>query len=153
MSAFATLPLLLALAVTGVLAFGFLRWQRDRLAPPGQGVSVGADGVIVVPILAAEIRGGMLGGRAHNSLGPKLSLDAQGLAFKVLKTDRWTYDQLTGVRLARGLLGPALEFRTARAHLTVTLRDLATARQVLAALPRAAPLSPEAAALRDHGEI
>ncbi len=145
-------PLLFA-GVMAVLAVSFVRRQRDRLAPPGQGVTVGADGVTVVPILAAEIRGGMLGGRAHNSLGPKLSLDAQGLSFKVLRQDRWTYDQLTRVDVAKSLLGPMLHVHTARAKLDVTVRDLAVARQVLAALPRTVPLTARAATLRDTGAI
>jgi hypothetical protein len=145
-------PLLFA-GVMAVLALGFVRRRRDQLAPPGQGVTVGADGVTVVPILAAEIRGGMLGGRARNSLGPKLSLDPQGLSFKVLRQDRWTYDQLTRVDVAKSLLGPMLHVQTGRAKLDVTVRDLAVACQVLAALPRTVPLTARAVTLRDTGAI
>lgn len=151
----AVLPLLvpLVIVVTGVLAVGIARRQRDRLAPPGQGLTTGADGVTVVPIVAAEFRGGLMGVRTRNSLGPKLALTPQGVAFKVLKEDHWPYDQLTQVDVAKGLFGPMLDLRIARGHLTVTVRDLATARQVLAALPPTTPFTRRAAALRADGTL
>jgi hypothetical protein len=141
---------MLLLVVTAAVAIGVVRRHRDKLAPPGQSLSVGEDGVISVPILAAIISGGGgFGGMARNSINPTLALAPDGIAFKVLRQDRWAYGQLTRVQAAKGLLGPTLGFNTARANLHVTVRDLATARQVLKALPPSVPLSKKAAAVRD----
>jgi hypothetical protein len=90
----------------------------------------------------------MLGVRTRNSINPALALTAEGLEFKVVGRESWPYAALTSVKAGKGLLGATLGFEAARGALTVTVRDLATARQVLAALPRTVPLSPKAAALR-----
>ena len=155
MALFLTLAPMLLLAVIAAVVVGVARRQRGRLGPaiPGQ-VQPDASGVMVVPILAAHIRGGgLFPGKARNSINPTLALTPEGLAFKVLRRDRWAYAQLTSVHAAKGLLGPTLDFDSARAKLNVTVRDLATARQVLAALPRAVPLSKKATTLRDDGTL
>jgi hypothetical protein len=147
-----TLASVLFLVVIGAAAIGVVRRQRGRLAAgmPGQVLQAGADGVIVVPILAANIGGrGIFGGMANNSINPTLALTSEGLTFKVLRQDHWTYAQLTGVNAGKGLLGATLEFNAAHASLNVTVRDAAMARQVLVALPRTVQLSAKAAALRD----
>ncbi len=151
--------LLLALApillLTVIAAIVIVRRQRGRPAPasPDQ-ARAGADGVVAVPILAAMVSGGgLFGGMARNSINPTLALTPEGLAFKVLRQDHWSYAQLTRVHAAKSLLGATLDFKAGGASLNVTVRDLAAARQVLAALPHTVPLSPKASALRDDGTI
>ncbi len=140
------------MATIGAFAVWVLRRQRDRLSPaiPGEALQADAEGVIVVPILSANISGGgLFGGMSNNSLSPKLALTPEGLNFKVLRQDHWTFAQLTRVDAGKSLLGATLDFKIAGASLTVTVRDLATARRVLAALPATVPLSERAARLRD----
>lgn len=150
---FALAPILL---LTVIAAIVIVRRQRGSLAPAGQGQGprAGADGVVAVPILAAMFSGGgLFGGMARNSINPTLALTPEGLTFKVLRQDHWSYAQLTRVDAATSLLGATLDFKAARASLNVTVRDVAAARQVLAALPHTVPLSPKASALRDDGTI
>ena len=147
------LPLLL-LVLMGAVALAINRWQRQRLTPgqPGQPLPVDDAGGLDIPVLGADLRGGF-GSRMRNSINPRLRLTAAGLAFKVLRQDVWPYDDLIRVHAGKSLFGATLDFETRRASLHLTVPDLAMARQALAALPRTAPLTPKAAALRDDGLI
>ena len=152
---FVILASLVIFGLSGWLALSMVRRQRDRLPTviPG-GVLASANGLTPVPIVAAMISGsGLFGAMAKNSINPSLDLTPDGLAFKVLGRDQWTYAQLTRVHAAKGLFGPTVDFRSARASLCVTVPDLETARQALAALPRSVPLSKQATALRDAGRF
>lgn len=149
----ALLPVALLVLIVG-LGVTMNRAQRRRLAPaPGQPLASDDAGGVDVPVIGLILRGGGLGGMSRNSLNPRLRLTPEGLAFKLFRQTVWPYAQLSRVHAGKGLLGATLDIDAGRATLHVTLPDLATARQVLAALPRTVPLTPKAAALRDDGLI
>lgn len=146
-----TLALLVIIVGAGV---AMNRAQRRRLAPaPGQPLASDDAGGVDVPVLGLILRGGGFGGMSRNSINPRLRLTPEGLAFKLFRQTLWPYAELIRVHAGKGLLGATLDIDAARGALHVTLPDLATARQVLAALPRSVPLTPKAAALRDDGVI
>ncbi len=146
------LPVALLVLIAG-LGVAMNRARRRRLAPsPGQPLAQDDAGGVDVPVVGLLLRGGF-GGMSRNSINPRLRLTPEGLAFKLFRQTLWPYAELTRVHAGKGLLGATLDIDAARGALHVTLPDLATARQVLAALPRTVPLTPKAAALRDDGVI
>ena len=106
----------------------------------------GPDGEMVVPIR------GLFKGGAKNNLRPFLAITPDGLRFRILLEERWTFAELARVDAGPALFGASLEFRS-RTHgaLTVSLAGLHIARQVLQALPQSVETTPRAAALRDEG--
>lgn len=146
--------LVLALLVLIVgLGVAMNRARRRRLAPtPDQPLARDDAGGIDVPVVGLILSGGF-GGMSRNSLNPRLRLTPEGLAFKLFRQTFWPYAELSRVHAGKGLLGATLNIDAARGALHVTLPDLATAQQVLVALPRTVPLTPKAAALRDDGVI
>ncbi len=143
-----TLALLVLIVGVGV---AMNRARRRRLAPPpGQPLARNDAGGIEVPVVGLILRAGF-GGMSRNSINPRLRLTPEGLAFKLFRQTLWPYAELTRVHAGKGLLGATLDIDAARGALHVTLPDLATARQVLSALPRTVPLTSKAAALRDDG--
>ena len=105
----------------------------------------GPDGEMVVPIR------GLFKGGAKNNLRPFLAITPDGLRFRVLMEERWTFAELARVDAGPALFGAAsLEFRS-RSHgaLSVSVAGLHIVKQVLQALPRSVEVTPRAAALRD----
>lgn len=104
----------------------------------------GPDGETAVPIR------GLFKGGAKNSLRPFLALTPDGLRFRIIFEERWTFAELVRVDAGPALFGARLEFKS-RTHgvLSVSLAGLHIARQVLQALPGSVEVTPRAAALRD----
>jgi hypothetical protein len=104
----------------------------------------GPDGEMVVPVR------GLFKGGAKNSLRPFLAITPDGLRFRVLMEERWTFAELARVDAGPALFGASLEFKS-RTHgaLAVSVAGLHVARQVLQALPKSVETTPRAAAVRD----
>jgi hypothetical protein len=104
----------------------------------------GPDGEMAVPVR------GLFKGGAKNNLRPFLAITPEGLRFRIIFEERWTFAELARVDAGPVLFGASLEFRS-RTHgvLTASLAGLHIAQQVLRALPQTVETTARAAALRD----
>jgi hypothetical protein len=149
------LAAILVLALGLLAASKTLKRQRETLPPVAfcGALTPGVDGAIAVPVLGLILRkSGGFGGMARNSLNPALALTPAGLDAKVIGRSHIPWAEVSRVDVAQGLLGAAVQFK-GRSSLRVTVRDLETARQVLAALPGGVMLGGRAAALLRDGRI
>jgi hypothetical protein len=144
---YAAVTLVVAVVILATAAAAVLTLRRLRTGQDA-GVDVvlarGPDGEMVVPVR------GLFKGAAKNNLRPFLAITPDGLRFRVLMEERWTFAELARVDAGPALFGASLEFKS-RTHgaLSVSVAGLHITRQVLQALPKSVETTPRAAALRD----
>jgi hypothetical protein len=125
-------------------------WLLRRRGPAAT-IETSAAGTMTVPVKELMVRGGFpFFGMTRNSLRPKLSIERDGIRFRVLKESYWPFSELERIDARKSLFGATLVFANGaqRNTLTASVQDMEIARQVLAALPPGLPLAASAASLR-----
>jgi hypothetical protein len=139
-----------AVLVIGAIGFAFRRRvAAGREAARHVVLRRDAEGVIVVPVAGLSKDGASV----KNSINPFFAIAPEGLRFKVLFGEAWSFADLKMVRLHKGIFGPRLSFTCySRGVLEAQFWGPEVPRQVLAALPASVPLCPKAIAFRDIRE-
>jgi hypothetical protein len=104
------------------------------------------------PVRGISTRGGFLmGGVSKNSINPNFRIEAGGLRMRILKTWRLPFGDLKQVDARTTIGGVALIFHSAaeRRVFIVRFADAALARSALSRVTPSAPLTEDAAILRD----
>lgn len=104
------------------------------------------------PVRGVAPRGGfLLSGVSKNSINPHFWIEADGLRMWILKTWRLAFGDLKQVDARKTMGGVALIFHSAAEHRVFIVRfaDAALARSAFARVVSSAPLTEEAAILRD----
>ena len=107
---------------------------------------------MIVPVRELLFRGGFpFFAKSRNSLRPKLSIERDGIRFRVLTESYWPFSEIERIDAHKSMFGATMVFTngTQRGTLTASLADLELARQVLAALPPGLPRTDRAMALWD----
>lgn len=126
------------------------RYDRATVA----NVIVDAGGAATIPVLAtfAGVRGlPWWYGVAVNNAKPLLVIDTGGIRFRVVRTQRRSYDQVAeiDVRRATGTVNLEVAFHGEALTFSANLGNVPLARHVLRLLPASVPLSSRAMAIRD----
>lgn len=142
------MPLLVFAAVGIVL----LRRRNALRAMPSAPLDAAADGTIAVPIRGLYLRrAGMFGGDSNNSVNPRFVIEPGDICYRVFREGRLPFSAIDHVEVRERFGSVHLLFLNSADPrlLSVNVGDRGTAKQVLNALPRTVPLTPEAAMIRD----
>jgi hypothetical protein len=155
-----TSPMSMVMSAWLVLALpaGFFTWrmiaarrERDRQAL-ATGPAPDEAGATEFPVRGISTRGGfLLGAYSKNSINPNFWVEADGLRIRILKTWRLAFSDLKQVDARKTMGGVALIFHSAAEHRVFIVRfgDAALARSALSRVAPSAPLTEDAAILRD----
>lgn len=149
MSSALTLAWLMLLPVAGtVYVLRRLRRNQDEVpagaAPDGTGERIAVRGLYR--------RNGMFGGESKNSINPMFAIGADALHFRIFRAASWPFAEIGQVDVRKGMFGDAHVLFLAPGNaklLAVTVADIGAAKAMLGKLPRAVPLSEDAAMVRD----
>jgi hypothetical protein len=142
------MPLLVFAAVGIVL----LRRRNALRTMPSVPLEIAADGTIAVPIRGLYLRrAGIFGGDSNNSVNPRFAIGPEGIGYRVFRQDRLPFSAIDHVEVRERFGSVHLLFLNSSGPrlLSVNVGDPDSAKQVLNALPRTVPLTPEAAMMRD----
>lgn len=142
------LPLLMFAAV-GVL---LLRRRTAQQARSATALEIAADGTIAVPVRGLYLRRiGIFGGDSKNSVNPRFAIGPEGIRYRVFRQGQLPFSIIDHVEVRERFGSVHLLFLNSSGPrlLSVNVGDRDTAKQVLNALPRTVPLTPEAAMIRD----
>lgn len=144
----------LALALpAGLFTWRIIAARRGRDRPTlATGLAPDDAGATEFPVRGVSTRGGfLLSGVSKNSINPRFWIEADGLRMRILKTWRLAFGDLKQVDARKTMGGVALIFHSAAEHRVFIVRfaDAALARSALARVAASAPLTEEAAILRD----
>ena len=107
------------------------------------------DGSVAVPVRGLCCRTFPFGS-SRNSISPEFEITRDGLRFKVLKFDQWSFSEIERVDAPWHLLGSRIAFKARGGRsLFVDLADEAKARDLLKVLPTILYFTPRAVAMRD----
>jgi hypothetical protein len=140
---------LLVFPVIGIVLL--VRWKAMRSAPPAP-TGIAADGAVTVPVHGLYLRrAGLFGGVSHNNLNPRFAIAPDGIRFRVFRESVLPFSHIDHVELRDrfGLTYLLFVNGAGPRLLSVSVGNRHNAKQVLDALPRAVPLTAEAATLRD----
>ena len=147
------LPVATALLILAAAVLTLRKLSARRVAARAAFMaSAPVGGIMDVPVRSTYSRsGGLLGGKAYNSLGPELSIAGDGIYYRVLRRGMLPYSDIEQVDLRKTLFGLVLIFTSKSGWriLAADVGDIAVAQRVLAALPRRIPLTEDAATARD----
>ena len=119
---------------------------------PSAPFEAAADGTIAVPIRGLYLRhSGIFGGDSNNSVNPCFAIGPEGIGYRVFRRGRLPFSAIEHVEVRERFGSVHLLFLNSSGPrlLSVNVGDRDGARQVLNALPRSVPLTPEAAMIRD----
>lgn len=142
------LPVLVLVAAGIVL----LRRRKTLQAISSAPLEIAADGAIAVPIRGLYLRRArMFGGDSNNSVNPLFAIEPEGICYRVFREGRLPFSAIDHVEVRERFGSVHLLFLNSADPrlLSVNIGDRGTAKQVLNALPRTVPLTPEAAMIRD----
>lgn len=140
---------LLVLAVVGVV---LLRRRIGQRAMSSAALEIAADGTITVPVRGLYLRRiGIFGGDAKNSINPRFAIGSEGIRYRVFRQGQISFAAIGHVEVRERFGSVHLLFLNSAGPrlLSVNVGDRDSANQVLNALPRTVPLTPEAAMIRD----
>ncbi|MGK9236679.1 hypothetical protein KXS07_32810 [Inquilinus limosus] len=113
----------------------------------------GPDGSVDIPLAAGfrGIRGIPWIAVSHSDVGPRLRLHPDGIEFKVVRTERRAYSEVSSVdiRTAVATVNVVIEFRTSLRSFAGNVASLATAAEAVDILAaKGCPVTPRAEAVR-----
>ena len=132
-------------------AAAWIAWRRTAQNVRDEHLQseVQLEGTVVIPVTGTEVRGGFFS-KMRNSIKPLLSIDREGIRFRVLKKDRWLFSEIERIDVRKALFGVRIIFtRGDGCVLTAQVRHMDIAKLALAALPPGLRITAAAAALRD----
>jgi hypothetical protein len=141
-----TVATALMFAALGIVII--LRRRTTNLSSP----VTAPDGVMPVAVGALYMRqGGLLGAKSHNSINPQFAVAPDAIHFKLFRKSRLPFASIEHIEVRERFGRVYLLFLNTAAPrlLSANVRDRATAKSVLDALPRSITLTPEAATIRD----
>jgi hypothetical protein len=142
------MPLLVFAAVGVVL----LRRRKALRAMPIVPLEIATDGTIAVPVRGLYLRrAGIFGGESNNSINPRFAIGPDGIFYRVFRRGRLPFAAIDHVEVRERFGSVHLLFLNSSGPrlLSANVGDRDSAKQVLNALPRSVPLTPEAALIRD----
>jgi hypothetical protein len=144
--------LILSLLVFAAVGVVLLRRRNAQRTMPTVPLEIAADGTIAVPVRGLYLRrAGIFGGDSNNSVNPRFAIGPDGIGYRVFRRGRLPFAAIEHVEVRKRFGSVHLLFLNSSGPrlLSVNVGDRDTARQVLDALPRSVPLTPEAAMIRD----
>ncbi|WP_066807565.1 hypothetical protein [Sphingomonas asaccharolytica] len=144
--------ILMPLLVFAAVGIALLRRRNALRAMPSRPLEAAADGMIAVPIRGLYLRrAGLFEGGSNNSVNPRFASGPEGIRYRVFREGRLPFSAIDHVEVRERFGSVHLLFLNSFGPrlLSVNVGDRDSAKQVLNALPRSVPLTPEAAVIRD----